>query len=606
MPTVTTDENATRGAHAAGTGDAGAPVCSILFTSDTHGCLTPTDYTTGKPGAACVPDFSGELAAMRAAGPTLFLDGGDSLQGAPLLRYWLMECGGTSEADESAGEGAQAGMDAEAGEGMLPGDGAGGEVGDTGGADGAGGADADSHVHVRRFPNPVAAAFGAMGLDAFTLGNHDFNYGRDVLASHLRDMAAAGAVCVCANVHDARGELAIEPHHVFELDGLHVGVTGVVTDYVNVWEAPEHLTGITVSDAFETARAQAEVLRKTCDVTICLYHGGFEEDLASGRVLARTTENRACAMARELDFDLLLTGHQHMPVASARFGNTLAAQPPANALAAVRVEMRVDAAAGEARDEAGNAQGAVLHMASALIKPQPSARSTQGEQALAALASLDTACATWLDQPVGTLANACPAQSKLEAALHGDALADLINEAQLAASGALVSCTSLGNDPAGLPAAVMRRDVCTAYRFMNTLMVIEVTPKQLKEALERCAAYLEVDSPGALEVSRAFLEPKVEHYNYDFYRGISYTVDLSCPVGERVTSMTLANGDPLPERLALALNDYRASGTGGYDVFASCKPLRTISTPVPVLLEEHIAAHPGCSVAAHGGVTWNW
>lgn len=551
-----------------------ATALSLLFTSDTHGCLTPTNYATGAAGAACVADYSGELAAMRADGPALFLDGGDTLQGTPLLRYWLMKHPAlTGALAQPQAHGPRDAHTAVETEGQTP-----------------------------QTSNPVATAFGAMRLDAFTLGNHDFNYGRELLADHLRAMSDAGAVCVCANVRDARGELALQPHVVFERDGLRIGVTGVVTDHVTVWEAPEHLADLTIGNAVEAAREQASILRASCDVTICLYHGGFEEDLSSGRPLSHTTENQACAMARACDFDVLLTGHQHKPVAEVRFGDTLAAQPPANAFGAVRVDMRVACADGSSRDAGARR---VTHATSRLVSPQAHNRSPEGDRALAALAPLDAACAAWLNASAGTLSHACPAQGKLDAALHGDALADLINEAQLEASGALISCTSLGNDPIGLPAAITRRDICAAYRFMNTLMVIEVTPGQLKQALERCATYLELDESGAVHVSNAFLEPKVEHYNYDFYRGISYTVDLTRPIGERVVHMELADGTPLPARIALALNDYRASGTGGYEVFTGCKLLSTLPDSVPVLLERYIAAHPNCNVRPRGGVTWS-
>lgn len=627
--------------------------CHILFTSDTHGCLTPTDYATGSAGAACLADFSGELTAMRAEGPTLFLDGGDTLQGTPLLRYWLMERDGV--AADTVGKRCASVGDTEMGR-CEAADGKKTEPEVLGATAGRGDTAADawiepettdaaeptphphptldrhadearaarSAVNGPQFANPVATAFGALGLDAFTLGNHDFNYGRDVLADHVRAMSKAGAVCVCANVHDERGELMIRPHVILERGGLRIGITGVVTDHVTVWEAPEHLADLVIGDALTAAREQAAILRDTCDITCCLYHGGFEEDLASGRLLSSTTENRACAMARELDFDVLLTGHQHKPVAQVRFGNTLAAQPPANALRAVRVDVQVDLVHGDAcgdgtplasdgahavHGQTASSHGpnpATVHTASRLVSPCAHTRSPQGIASLNALAPLDTACASWLNAEVGTLAHACPAQDKLTAALGGDALADLINEAQLDATGALISCTSLGNDPVGLPCVVTRRDICAAYRFMNTLMVIEVTPAQLKQALERCAAYLELDEAGAPHISRAFLEPKVEHYNYDFYRGVSYTVDLARPVGERVLRMTLADGRPLPDRFALALNDYRASGTGGYEVFADCPLLSTAPNAVPVVLEHYIARRPGCSAQPCGGVSWSW
>src|SRR5699024_9134206 len=72
-------------------------------------------------------------------------------------------------------------------------------------------------------------------------------------------------------------------------------------------------------------------LRDQCDVCVCIYHGGFEEELETGRVLSDSGENIACKIARELDFDLLLTGHQHMAVEGVELAGTYAVQPPANA-----------------------------------------------------------------------------------------------------------------------------------------------------------------------------------------------------------------------------------------------------------------------------------
>ena len=68
-------------------------------------------------------------------------------------------------------------------------------------------------------PGPVACppgscAFNAMGLDYFTLGNHDFNFGYEALRDYLRAM---DGVCLCANVEDLGGELPIRPWAVHTL-----------------------------------------------------------------------------------------------------------------------------------------------------------------------------------------------------------------------------------------------------------------------------------------------------------------------------------------------------------------------------------------------------
>ena len=159
---------------------------------------------------------------------------------------------------------------------------------------------------------------------------------------------------------------------------------------------------------------------------------------------------------------------------------------------------------------------------------------------------------------------------------------------QLWASGAQLSATSLANDVAGLPQVVRRRDLLIAYPYTNTLSVLQITGAILRQALERSAEYFTRNDDGSLRVSDCFLEPKVEHYNYDYYAGVSYTYDISRPVGQRVTSLNMA-GTPVKagDVFTICLNSYRASGTGGYDCYVGCPVVREIGTEMSDLLLEY-------------------
>ena len=197
----------------------------------------------------------------------------------------------------------------------------------------------------------------------------------------------------------------------------------------------------------------------------------------------------------------------------------------------------------------------------------------------------------WLDAPVGTLAKEIPAEEKLDAALHGSQMADFFNQIQLEETGADFSCTSLGNIPVGLPREVTMRDICNAYLFPNILFVLEVDEAVLRTALERCASYFAVED-GAVRISDEFLRPKVEHYNYDFYSGIRYTFDVRRPVGSRVVSLTKADGTPFGDKkYRLVMNNYRASGTGGYQIFETCPVLWCGEKEMPELIAEYIRKH---------------
>ena len=103
--------------------------------------------------------------------------------------------------------------------------------------------------------------------------------------------------------------------------------------------------------------------------------------------------------------------------------------------------------------------------------------------------------------------------------------------------------------------------------FPNTLVIVEINRAQLKTVLERCASYFSNDN-GNISISDAFLKPKIQHYNYDYFANIDYTFDLNRPVGDRVVSIKF-KGKELDDtsKLSLVMNNYRSTGVGGYDVY---------------------------------------
>ena len=340
-----------------------------------------------------------------------------------------------------------------------------------------------------------------------------------------------------------------------------------MTDYVNIWERPEHIASIRISDPIPAAAAALEKLKSISDVTLCVYHGGFERDLATGRVLSATHENVAYRICQELDFDILLTGHQHMSVPGQTLFGTFVVQPSDRGQEFIRVEAVLSGEEKRITSETVPAHGACRR------------------EWLEEFSEMEHGAQNWLDEVIGTLPHALTPDTPLRMASEGNALADLFNAVQLWASGAQLSATSLANDVAGLPKTVRRRDLLIAYPYTNTLAVLEITGKVLKAALERSAEYFSRGEDGRLCVSDVFLRPKVEHYNYDYYAGVSYVYDISRPVGERVISMRV-NGQDVREEdtFTICLNSYRASGTGGYDFYVGCPVVREIGTEMADLI----------------------
>lgn len=207
----------------------------------------------------------------------------------------------------------------------------------------------------------------------------------------------------------------------------------------------------------------------------------------------------------------------------------------------------------------------------------------------------------WLDQVVGSLPTPLLPDTPLRMAAEGNGLADLFNAVQLWASGAQLSASSLANDVAGLPQVVRRRDLLIAYPYTNTLSVLEISGAVLRQALERSAEYFTRNDDGTLRVSDCFLEPKVEHYNYDYYMGVTYTYDISRPVGQRVTAITV-QGKPVTadDTFTICLNSYRASGTGGYDCYVGCPVVREIGTEMSDLILDYFKEYGDRIPPIHG------
>lgn len=507
----------------------------IIFTSDTHGHLFPTNY------AKNCPENSGLFllaSQIKKDENTLVLDGGDSLQGTPLLSYYL------------------------------------------------------EHKDEYDF-NPMAEGFNAMGLDYYTLGNHDFNFGYEAIEDYTRYMKAT---LISANVEDLDGKLGIQKNVIHTMpDGTRVGITAAVTGYVNVWEQPEHLEKLNVTDPVKALSEQYEELKDKCDLTIAIYHGGFEEDLETGALLSQSSENQACKICRELGYDILLTGHQHIAVAGTIIEGTYGVQPPSNAVKYCLLNV-------DKKDSS-------FDITSELVIPDaPDEKCREIIEAHSFMNGLTDKIQTWLDEPIGCLEKEIAPEAKLDAAIHGSKVAAIFNQVQLDYTGADFSCTSLANDPLGLKKEITVRDVLGIYQFANTVEVKEVTKAVLKAALERCAEYFDYNAEtGEISVSEKFLKPKIEHYNYDYYAGLEYAYDLTKPVGERVVMLRKLDGTELrdDEKYTLVTSNYRATGTGGYECIGNCKSVGSYSDEMPDLLINFIRKNSPVKEIINGRFTVN-
>lgn len=123
---------------------------------------------------------------------------------------------------------------------------------------------------------PVVALMNQMGFSASAIGNHEFDNNSLSLLCGLSTFPY-----ICANIHadDSTGIKAI-PYHLFDVNGIKVGVIGVIqtNEYGTPDAHPNVLRGMSFESPFDVV-GRYEWLRRECDITILLSHVGYYGDI---------------------------------------------------------------------------------------------------------------------------------------------------------------------------------------------------------------------------------------------------------------------------------------------------------------------------------------
>jgi 2',3'-cyclic-nucleotide 2'-phosphodiesterase/3'-nucleotidase len=405
-------------------------------------------------------------------------------------------------------------------------------------------------------PNPIIAAMNALGYDAMAIGNHDFNFGMD----HLRKIRREAQFRILAANVTGGNPNTDEPfsaHVVREVAGVRVAVVGFVTPGVLHWEMPENYRGFRFHSIVETAAMVIPKVRAKADLVVVISHSGLGRDPADA-----PDENSMAQVAEQVPgIDVILFGHTHREVPEKILNGVLLSQPKFWGQSLSEVEIALERQAGGWRVTSKKSR--IIPVTDA-VPPAPDVLK------LAEVAWRGTEA--FLDQPVAGLSRPLDGAT---ARLEDHPLLDLIHAAQLDAGHADVSLATLFQTgvrfPAGTPTA---RQFYALYPYENTLFTVEMTGAQLKEILERAASFYPawpLASAGRSAVPGAPGEtahPSLPGYQADTAAGVSYTLDLSQPVGSRIRDLAF-RGRPLePARgLRVAVNHYRYYGGGGYGMY---------------------------------------
>ncbi|MEL7036612.1 MAG: 5'-nucleotidase C-terminal domain-containing protein [Cyanobacteria bacterium J06592_8] len=497
---------------------------TLLHTSDIHGYLMPWDYYTNKPAELGLAKVATLIEQERAKDPNLVLiDDGDTIQGTPLAHYY--------------------------------------------------------NIIDTQSPHPIATAFNTLNFDAVTLGNHDFDFGMEVLSRWMNQLEAP---VVCANVVQADGSPAFKPYLIKEVKGVKIGILGLTTTAVINWLPPENFGGLSFTDPIKTAHQYVPELRnKGAEIVIIAQHTGWTKAPKNYRsnpeawltepqtwktTGATPDENVTLELAEQVaGIDIILAGHSHINIPKVVINNVLIAEPSywGKALSKYTVKLERQGQTWQIIEKDST------NLSVKAVEPLPrfvELLQTQHQQII-----------SYLNQPIGE------AKSEfvggMAARIQGSALAHLVNTVQRSAAGSMgypvdISLTSIFTDKSQIEAGeITLRDAYNIYIYDNRLFILEITGEILRRALEKNAAYFEQVKADTLPASpRELVAENMRDYNWDIYQGIDYTIDITKPLGQRITRLLL-QGKPIEPNqvLRVALNNYRALGGGEFFMFKEGK-----------------------------------
>ena len=428
--------------------------------------------------------------------------------------------------------------------------------------------------------DPMMLAMNALAYDSMTVGNHEYNFGLPVLE---KARSEAKFPWLSANTYKkGTNETHYTPYIVKEIANVRIAVLGLTTPGIPNWENAPNYAGLEFREPVSEARKWVPILRRKerADVIVIAMHMGLEEDLRTGEINPGqvTNENRAIAIAKQVPgVDLIFMGHTHRDVPSVVINGVQLIQANFWGRHLARVDLYLESAGSGWRVVARAARtipvdDRVMPDPEILKLGEPYNRETQA----------------WLSRPIGESAAELTAT---QARFSDTAILDLIQRVQLEAGKADVSMAAVFNPEARIAKGpVTVRDIAGLYVYENTLVVLEVTGQQLKDALEHSAKYFRPYEPG--KTAAELVDEKIPAYNFDIAEGVTYTLNITKPIGQRIENLEF-QGKPLSptQKLRLATNNYRVNGGGGYTTYKGAPVVYRSSAEIRELIIDWVERH---------------
>ena len=424
--------------------------------------------------------------------------------------------------------------------------------------------------------------YNAMGYEAMTIGNHEFDKGQQPLADYIK---RAKFPVLSANITaDSSAVIAglFKPWIIKEIDGQKIGIFGLTTEETPVLSSPG--AGVTFTNYIEAARkAVAELKAQGVNKIIALTHIGITFD----RELAKQVDG----------IQVIIGGHSHTPM-GAQVKPADPNRPYPEVIASPSGKPVIMATDWEWGRWLGDltvgfdANGDITSVIAAQpTEVLPSIEPNQGfADRITVLAAPLSALRTQVVGETSVPLNGARADVRSKETNLGNLIADAMLE-KTRAAGAQLALMNGGSIRTSIDAGpITLGELLEVQPFGNTITLVTITGDQLRAALENGVSQLETVAGRFAQVA-----------------GIRYSFDASKPVGSRVTGVEIADGQsyaPIKPDATyrVVTNNFLLTGGDGYSVLqAGTNKIDTGLIDVDVTA-EYVRAHSPISPAVQGRI----
>lgn len=391
----------------------------------------------------------------------------------------------------------------------------------------------------------IARLVNAVGYDAMTPGNHDWNYGQEQL---LKLEQMAGIPVMAGNViKDGKDKFLDTDYIIKEVDGVKVGVFGVIDPMVYSSTNPALMRGIEYTDMYAYSNKLVNELKEQCDIIVCLSHI-VDHDAFAKRVNG---------------VDLLICGHLHVEMGE-QAGDTLIVET-GEYLHNI----------GEVRLTYSKSSGKLVSKEADLITFEEAKQTAEDPEIKALVEEINEGQASILNEVAGSTPVDLDGE-KYHVRAYETNLGRVVTDTYLYETGADIAFENGGGIRSSIEAGdITKRDIINVAPFGNIIVTKQISGQDIIDILE---SSIDLGIRNALAFSGESKDWPENDGSYLQAGGLRAEYDTQKPFGSRVQAVTIG-GEPIDlDKLYTAAGNNFIMNSTDYPALADAKTVSEYTT----------------------------